>query len=45
MKIYLLKATSQIGQKKIFMIKKVKNTVLWICYNVISDLNGEKLIK
>ena len=32
----------QIGLKKFFLIKKVKNTVLWTY--VTSDLNGEKIV-
>ena len=37
----MLKATLQIGLKKIFIIKKVKNTVPWTY--VINDLNGEEI--
>ena len=36
----MLKATPQIGPKK-YVIKKVKNTVLWTY--VIKDLNGEEV--
>ena len=39
----LLKDTQQIGQKKFFVIKKVKNTVPWTY--VINDLSGEEIIE
>ena len=38
----MLKATLQIGLKKYFVIKKVKNTVPWTY--VINDLNGEEIM-
>ena len=38
----MLKGICQIGQKKYFFIKKIKNTVPWTY--VINDLNGEKII-
>ena len=41
-KTYLQKVTLEIGLKKFFMIKKVKNTVLWTY--VISDLNREEIV-
>ena len=41
-KRFLQKAMFQIGLKKVLMIKKVKNTVLW--KYVISDLNGEEIL-
>ena len=34
--------TLQFGQKKVFLIKKVKNTGPWTY--VINDLNGEKIV-
>ena len=40
-KTVFLKDTLKIGQKKVFVISKIKNTVLW--KYVISDLNGEKI--
>ena len=40
--IFLQKVTLQIGLKKIFVIKKVKNTVPWIY--IISDLNGKEIV-
>ena len=41
--MFLLKNTThQIGLKKFFVIKKVKNTVPWTY--VINDLNDEKTI-
>ena len=36
------KIALQIGQKKFFVIKKVKNTVPWA--SNISDLNGEEIV-
>ena len=41
-KIFLQKSLFQIGLKKFFVIKKVKNTVSWTY--ITSDLNGEKII-
>ena len=41
-KILLQKSMFQIGLKKFFVIKKVKNTVSWPY--VTGDLNGEKII-
>ena len=41
-KIFLQKAMFQIGLRKVLIIKKVKNTVLW--KYVISDLNGEEIL-
>ena len=41
-KTFLQKAMFQIGLKKFFMIKKVKNTVPWT--HIISDLNGEEIV-
>ena len=38
-KKFLLKETSKIGQKKVFVVSKIKNTVPWTY--VISDLNAE----
>ena len=40
-KIMFLKVALQIGQKKIFVIKKVKNTVPWTY--VIENLYGEEI--
>ena len=40
--MFLLNDTCQIGLKKFFLVKKVKNTVLWIY--VINDLIGEEII-
>ena len=40
--MFLLNDTCQIGLKKFFLVKKVKNTVLWIY--VINDLIGEEFI-
>ena len=37
----MLKDILQIGQKEVFVINKIKNTVPWIY--VISDLNGEEI--
>ena len=43
-KIFLHKAIFQIDQKKVFVIKKVKNavTVMWTV--VISNQNGEEIV-
>ena len=41
-KSFLSKAIFQIGLKNVFVIKKVKNTVLWTY--VVSDLNGEEIV-
>ena len=41
-KIFLLKDTCQIDLKKFFVVKKVKNTVLWTY--VINDLIGKEII-
>ena len=41
-KRFLQKAMFQIGLRKVLMIKKVKNTVLW--KYVISDLNVEEIL-
>ena len=41
-KTFLLKNMLLIGQKKFFLIKKVKNIVSWTY--VINDLNDEKII-
>ena len=41
-KRFLQKAMFQIGLRKVLMIKKVKNTVLW--KYVISDLNSEEIV-
>ena len=38
----MLKDILQIGQKKVIVIKEVKNAVLWTY--VINDLNGENII-
>ena len=40
-KVVLLKAILKIGQKKIFLLKKLKSIVPWIY--VIEDLNGEEI--
>ena len=40
-KFFLRKVTLQIGLKKIFVIKRVKNTAPWAY--VINDLNGEEI--
>ena len=40
-KTFLLKDILQIGQKKFFVINKIKNTVPWTY--AISDLNGEEV--
>ena len=40
--MFLLNDTCQIGLKKFFLVKKVKNTVLWTY--VINDLIGEEFI-
>ena len=40
-KPFLLRDTRKIGQKKFFVVSKIKNTVPWTY--VISDLNGEKI--
>ena len=37
----MLKDIRQIGLKKVFIIKKVKNTVLWTY--IINDLNGGEI--
>ena len=36
------KRYTPIWSEKVFVIKKVKNTIPWTC--VINDLNGEKII-
>ena len=41
-KTFLLKALLQIGPKKIFVIKGIKNTVTWTY--VVNDLNDEEII-
>ena len=41
-KSFLSKAIFQIGLKNVFVIKNVKNTVLWTY--VVSDLNGEEIV-
>ena len=38
----MLKDILQIGQKRVFFISKIKNTVPWTY--VINDLNGEEII-
>ena len=40
-KFFLRKVTLQIDLKKIFVIKRVKNTAPWAY--VINDLNGEEI--
>ena len=42
MKTILLKDMLLIGQKKVFVISKIKNTVPWTYYAII-DLNGEEI--
>ena len=39
----MLKAILQIGTRKIFVIKEIKNTVSWTY--VINDLHGEEIIR
>ena len=41
-KIYLQTVPVQIRLKKVFVVKKVKNTVPWTY--VIRDLNGEEIV-
>ena len=41
-KTSLLKVTFQIGPKKFLLLKKIKNTMLWI--HLIEDLNGEVIM-
>ena len=41
-KSFLSKAIFQIGLKNVFVIKNVKNTVLWTY--VVSDLNREEIV-
>ena len=43
MKTFLLKDMLLIGEEKVFVMSKIKNTVLWTY--VIIDLNGEEIIE
>ena len=42
-KTFLQKLINQIGQKKFFLLKKIKNTVP--STYLIEDLNGEKILE